>query len=110
MQLALPLPTRSKVPDLWKDASWTLHGAGDTKMLVTDLRHIGVFVARIVADPRTLGRSVIAWEEELTELETHEIGERASGEADVLKAKRTHVSPAFFMARRVTLTAVAGVR
>lgn len=100
MQLTLPLPTRSKVPDVWKEGSWTLHGAGDTKMLVTDLRHIGVFVARIIADPRTLDRSVIAWEEELTELETHEIGERASGEADVLKAKRSHVSLAFLTAGR----------
>ncbi|EIW53920.1 NAD-P-binding protein [Trametes versicolor FP-101664 SS1] len=92
MQIALPLPTRSKVPDPWKVASWTLHGTGDMKMLLTDLRRIGAFVARIVADPRTLGRSVIAWEVELTELEIHEIGERASGEADVLKAKRAHAS------------------
>lgn len=100
MQIALPLPTRSKVPDPWKVASWTLHGAGDMKMLLTDLRRIGAFVARIVADPRTLGRSVIAWEVELTELEIHEIGEGASREADVLKAKRAHVSPLLFTTGR----------
>ncbi|KAI0359477.1 NAD-P-binding protein [Trametes cingulata] len=90
MQLSLPLPARSKVPV--KDMTYLLHGDGTAKMLVTDLRHIGVYVARIIADPRTLNRSVIIWEDELTELELHEIGERLSGEADDLKAKRVYLS------------------
>ncbi|KAI0364825.1 NAD-P-binding protein [Pilatotrama ljubarskyi] len=90
MQLALPLPARSKVPG--KEMTYQLHGAGTAKMLVTDLRHIGVYVARIIADPRTLNQTVMVWEDELTELEVHEIGERLSGEADQLQAKRIYVS------------------
>ncbi|EIW55885.1 NAD-P-binding protein [Trametes versicolor FP-101664 SS1] len=91
MQITLPLPTRSKVRDDWKAMTYAVYGSGDHKMLVTDLRDIGVFVARIVADPRTLGHAVLAWEDEVTQLEAHEIGERASGEAEVLKAKRFNV-------------------
>ncbi|KAI0364826.1 NAD-P-binding protein [Pilatotrama ljubarskyi] len=90
MQLSLPLPSRSKASR--KESTYELHGDGTKKMLVTDLRHIGAYVARIIADPRTLNQAVIVWEDEVTELQAREIGERASGEADVLKAKRIHLS------------------
>ncbi|KAI0359478.1 NAD-P-binding protein [Trametes cingulata] len=90
MQLSLPLPSRS---DVWrKESTYEVHGDGTKKMLVTDLRHIGTYVARIVADPRTLNQAVIVWEDEVTDLEAHEIGERISGEADMLKAKRVIVT------------------
>ncbi|KAI0364824.1 NAD-P-binding protein [Pilatotrama ljubarskyi] len=92
MQLALPLPTRSKVPEAFKQLTYELHGSGTQKMLLTDYRDIGAYVARTVADPRTLNQAVIIWEEELPEEKVHEIGEHFSGEADNLKAKRTYVS------------------
>ncbi|KAI0628434.1 NAD-P-binding protein [Trametes polyzona] len=92
MQLLLPLPTRSKASEVSKAMTWSLHGTGSQKLLVTDLNSIGKFVARIVADPRTLDQAVIIWEDQVTELEAHEIGEKASGEEEVLKAKRTYVS------------------
>ncbi|KAI0359436.1 NAD-P-binding protein [Trametes cingulata] len=92
MQLALPLPARSKVPPAFKQWTYELHGSGTQKMLLTDHRDIGAYVARIVADPRTLNKAVIVWEDERTEEEIHEIGERFSGEADDLKAKRSYVS------------------
>ncbi|KAI0827595.1 NAD-P-binding protein [Trametes gibbosa] len=101
MQLALPLPTRSAVPAFVKDLmTYTLHtlhgfaadGPSAHKSLLTDRQHIGAFVARIVADPRTLNRAVIAWEDEMTELDAHELGERLSGEEAVLKAKRRFLS------------------
>ncbi|KAI0628427.1 NAD-P-binding protein [Trametes polyzona] len=92
MQLSLPLPTRSKAPEAVKALLYTLYGTGTQKLLVTDLNHIGTFVARIIADPRTLNRAVIVWEDQVTGLEAHKIGERVSGEGDVLKAKRIHVT------------------
>ncbi|KAI0765605.1 NAD-P-binding protein [Trametes elegans] len=91
MQLSLPLPARSssKMKALLNE----VHGAGHGRMLVTDLNHIGAFVARIVTDPRTLNRAVIVWEDELTQLDAHEIGERVSGDAEALKAQRIYVLP-----------------
>ncbi|KAI0657637.1 NAD-P-binding protein [Cubamyces menziesii] len=91
MQLSLPLPERSK--SFMKTASYEVYGAGDNRMLMTDLDHIGTYVARIVADPRTLNQAVIVWEDERTQLEMHEIGESVSGEGDTLKAKRVYVPP-----------------
>ncbi|KAI0333236.1 NAD-P-binding protein [Cubamyces sp. BRFM 1775] len=90
MQLSLPPPERSTGP--LKTQLNTLYGEGNNRMLVTDLNHIGTYVARIIADPRTLNQAVIVWEDEPTQLETHEIGERLSGEGDALKAKRVYVS------------------
>ncbi|KAI0639999.1 NAD-P-binding protein [Trametes polyzona] len=92
MQLFLPVPSRSKAPDDAKAMTYTIHGGGTQKLLLTNLDHIGQFVARIVADPRTLNQAVIVWEDEVTELEAHEIGERVSGEGDALKAKRIPVT------------------
>ncbi|KAI9063943.1 NAD-P-binding protein [Trametes sanguinea] len=90
MQLSLPLPERSA--SLIKAQSYTIFDKGDNKVLMTNLDHIGTYVARIVADPRTLNHAVIVWEDERTQLEQHEVGERASGEGDALKAKRVHVT------------------
>ncbi|KAH9888501.1 NAD-P-binding protein [Cubamyces lactineus] len=90
MQLSLPLPERSK--SFMKTASYEVYGSGDNRMLMTDLEHIGTYVARIVADPRTLNHAVMVWEDERTQLEMHEIGESISGEGDALKAKRVYVS------------------
>ncbi|KAI0644854.1 NAD-P-binding protein [Trametes meyenii] len=90
MQLSLPLPERSKAPR--KEGTYEIHGTGTQKNLVTNYHHIGRFVARIIADPRTLNQAVIVWEDEVTELEAHDIGERASGEGLTMKAKRVTVS------------------
>lgn len=64
----------------------------DKPMLLTDVDHIGPWVARIVGDPRTLNQYVIVWEDELTLRETREIGEAASGDAQALREKRVVVS------------------
>ena len=78
-----------------KEQSYTIYGDGNNRMLVTNLNHIGTYVARIIADPRTLNHAVIIWEDEPTQLETREIGERVSGEGDALKAKRIYVCRSF---------------
>ena len=61
-------------------------------MLLINLEHIGTWVARIIADPRTLNQAVIAWEDEVTANVAHDIGERVSGDGDALKAQRFYVS------------------
>ncbi|RPD76846.1 NAD-P-binding protein [Lentinus tigrinus ALCF2SS1-7] len=92
MQLYLPLPLRSKVAQTLKEMSWSLYGSGETKNLLTNLHHIGTWVAKIIADPRTLNKYVIVWEDEATQKYAHELGERISGDGDALKAKRILVS------------------
>lgn len=62
-------------------------GDGNTPSARTDVRDIGKYVARIVADSRTLNRSVFAYNEVLTENEVFEILERLSGE----KVERKYV-------------------
>lgn len=72
--------------------SYVLVGDGEARNLVTDRDHIGTFVARIVADPRTLNNAVIIWEDEVTQNDAHAIGEELSGDGDKLKSKRIYVS------------------
>ncbi|KAI0657641.1 NAD-P-binding protein [Cubamyces menziesii] len=90
MQLSLPMPERSS--GLMKERMNILYGEGNNRTLVTDLNHIGTYMARIIADPRTVNHAVIIWEEEVTHLEALEIGYRYSGEGDFLRAKRVSVS------------------
>ena len=95
MQLYLPLPLRSPASTSAGALKMSRHvyGAGGSRTLLTNLDHIGAYVARIVADPRTLGRAVQVWEDERTQLDGREIGERVSGDGDALEALRVSVSP-----------------
>ncbi|KAL5514231.1 hypothetical protein ACEPAG_2319 [Sanghuangporus baumii] len=54
-------------------------GSGDVKCAVIDKRDIGKFVARIIADDRTLNRYVFCWTEEVTLNEIVALAERVSG-------------------------------
>ncbi|KAI0657639.1 NAD-P-binding protein [Cubamyces menziesii] len=90
MQVSLPLPERSN--SLLKESTNTIYGDGSKRILLTDLNHIGTYVARIIADPRTLNQAVMIWEEEPTQLEIREIGARVSAEGDALRARRAYVS------------------
>ena len=92
MQLYLPLPLRSTVPPQVKAMTWAIHGSGESKNLLTNLHHIGTWVAKIIADPRTLNQSVIIWEDEVLQKDAHEIGARVSGDGDALRTKRIPVS------------------
>ena len=92
MQTYLPLPLRSKVDERFKQMTWRINGTGESRNLLTNLRHIGTWVARIITDPRTLNKYVIIWEDEVKQITAHEIGERVSGDGDALKAKRIPVS------------------
>ncbi len=88
----MPLPLRSNAPEFLKKITWSIVDGGEVPSLLTDRDRIGIYVARIVADSRTLNRSVIVWDDEVTQLEAFELGERLSGEEDTLKAQRVYVS------------------
>ncbi|KAF4545411.1 putative isoflavone reductase family protein [Lasiodiplodia theobromae] len=66
----------------------TIYGDGEAPNLVTDLRDIGRFVARIIADDRTLNKFVFTWGEVLTQKQIFTAIEAASGE----KIEREHIS------------------
>ncbi|TBU55063.1 hypothetical protein BD310DRAFT_979917 [Dichomitus squalens] len=89
----LPLPARTRVPPDVAAFTHLIVGTGEARTLVTDLRRIGLYVARIVGDPQTLNHAVIAWDEEVQSLRAHEIGERVSGDGDAMKAKRIYLEP-----------------
>ena len=92
MQLVLPLPARSAAPAPFKALSHTLYAHGAAPMLLTDLRHIGAHVARVLADERTLNSAVVVWEDARTQAEAFEIGARVSGEEAHFRAEKTEVS------------------
>ncbi|KAJ9364962.1 isoflavone reductase family protein [Paecilomyces variotii] len=65
-----------------------IHAGGNAPNILTDLRDIGRFVARIIADERTLNKYVYTWGDVLTENEIFSIVEELSGE----KIDRNYVS------------------
>lgn len=65
-----------------------LVGDGEARNLYIDKRDIGVFVARIVKDQRTVNERVVCWSEELTQNEVVRLVEERSGE----KVKVVNVS------------------
>ena len=92
MQLCLPQPLRSCVPQPMKEMTWSVYADGSARSLVTSIESIGRYVARILADPRTLNQAVIVWEDEVRQGDAHALGERVSRDGDALKAKRIVVS------------------
>lgn len=76
-----------------------IHGDGNAPNLLTDLRDIGRFVARIVGDERTLNRYVYTWSDVLSENEIFEIVEEGSGE----KIERQYVCSALHCISTVSM-------
>jgi hypothetical protein len=64
-------------------------GDGDAPNLLIDKRDIGVFVAKIVGDERTINQKVVCYGQELSQNEIVKIVGEKSGE----KLEITHVSP-----------------
>ncbi|RMJ01901.1 hypothetical protein BHE90_012520 [Fusarium euwallaceae] len=80
-QLSLP-PLPSGKLDIKVEYSTTkIIGDGNTPWAVTDNRDIGKYVARIIADPRTLNKTVFLHGEVHTQNELWEILEKTSGES-----------------------------
>ncbi|KAM0295306.1 hypothetical protein ACHAPM_010832 [Fusarium culmorum] len=55
-------------------------GSGDIPSARTDSRDVGIYVARIITDPRTLNQKVFAYTELLTQHELYDAVEKVSGE------------------------------
>ncbi|KAJ7620490.1 hypothetical protein DFH06DRAFT_1285687 [Mycena polygramma] len=65
-----------------------IHAGGTAPNLLTDLRDIGPFVARIIKDPRTLNKSVFTYSDVLSENEIFDLVEEMTGE----KIERKYLS------------------
>ncbi|KAJ6556549.1 hypothetical protein DFH09DRAFT_1164724 [Mycena vulgaris] len=57
-----------------------IHAGGIAPTMLTDLRDIGPFVARIIKDPRTLNKSVFTYSDLISENEIFALMEEMSGE------------------------------
>ena len=79
-QVTVPIldPSKELYPGT-SDLSKTIFGTGDVKTALTDRQDVGRFVARIIADDRTLNRYVFCWGEERSQKEIIALAERVAG-------------------------------
>lgn len=79
-QLSYPKLTSGKVDHVHIYGPNQVFGDGNDLNLVTDLRDVGRFVARIIKDPRTLNKKVFTWSDELSQNQIYDLMEKLSGE------------------------------
>lgn len=79
-QLILPRLPSGRIDGFLAVRSEAMVGDGRTPLALTDMRDVGRFVARVIADPRTLSKSVFAHGEERTQASVWELLEEVSGE------------------------------
>lgn len=79
-QISFPAVPSGRVDYAAVRSDTPIHGGGNVPNILTDLRDIGRFVARIISDDRTLNKYVYTCGEVLTENEVFEIVENLSGE------------------------------
>lgn len=89
-QISFPRLPSGKVDYAMMIPNSDIHGDGEALNILTDKRDIGRFVARIIADARTVNQYVYTWGEVLTENEIFGMLEDMSGE----KIERNHISNA----------------
>lgn len=87
-QISFPTVPSGKVDYAQTVPLKAIHGDGTAPNILTDLRDVGHFVARIILDGRTLNRYVYTFGDVLSENEIYHIVEDASGE----KLEPTRVS------------------
>ncbi|KAH9925896.1 NAD-P-binding protein [Epithele typhae] len=111
MQLILPPPARSAVPAAQKPMYNTEYNKGTSPMLLTNLHHIGCWVARIVrcrgSYPRTLNRAAIVWEDIKTQKEMFTIADRVEGEGEAFASSRVYATGDEIRAKREDAMAAA---
>ncbi|KAF7329630.1 Glycoside hydrolase family 33 protein [Mycena kentingensis (nom. inval.)] len=99
-QISFPLVPSGRF-DAANATPWSqrIHAGGTARNMLTDLRDVGRYVARIIKDERTLNKYVVTYSDVLTENEIFAIAEEVSGEKivereylskDELVAKHTH--------------------
>ncbi|WYZ37076.1 hypothetical protein EsH8_II_000582 [Colletotrichum jinshuiense] len=87
-QISLPRLPSGRVDNVSSPFDNWIAGDGTVLSGMTDLRDIGKYVARIVADPRTLNQKVFAYTELLSQNSVYELIEKLSGE----KIERKYLS------------------
>ncbi|KAF5562547.1 isoflavone reductase P3 [Fusarium napiforme] len=92
-QLMLPRLPSGRVDYALPITLGGIPGDGNTPCAFTDLPDIGRWVARIIADPRTLNKMVFAYNTVLTMNQAYDLLEEASGE----KVERNYISEAAVM-------------
>ncbi|KAL1759433.1 hypothetical protein FB107DRAFT_287665 [Schizophyllum commune] len=78
LELFIPYPPQ--FTGLVADVTRQLTGKSSQPLAVTDLRHIGTYVARVLQDERTLNKRVFLWEDVTTLDEAWKIAEETFGE------------------------------
>lgn len=96
-QLSFPRLPSGRVDYAIVTPGTCIHGDGNAPNLLTDLRDIGRFVARIIADERTLNKYVYTWGDILSENQIFGMMEGLSNE----KVERQYVSHYSCNARRL---------
>lgn len=80
----------------------TIHGDGEAPNILTDLRDIGHFVARIIRDDRTLNKYIYTSGDVLSENEIFRIAKELSGEElEPIVVSRISSTAWLFMLTRV---------
>ena len=78
--MQISVPYRPGTPGVMAPLVRGFYGDGNTKSAVTNKDHIGDFVARIIADPRTLNQHILVHEDEVSQNEIYEVCNRVTGE------------------------------
>ncbi|KAK1656699.1 hypothetical protein BDP55DRAFT_568815 [Colletotrichum godetiae] len=105
-QVNLPKLPSGRVDYAAMETSDGIAGDGNVRFALTDIRDIGNYVVRIINDPRTLNRMVLAYNEVMTRNQLYDLVEDLSGEklerkyvsanaisAIIAKIEATHPSP-----------------
>ncbi|KAF5723040.1 isoflavone reductase P3 [Fusarium mundagurra] len=92
-QLMLPRLPSGRIDYALTITLGDIPGDGNTPCAFTDLPDIGRWVARIIADPRTLNKMVFAYNTVLTMNQAYDVLEEASSE----KTERNYISEAAIM-------------
>lgn len=93
-QIATPRLSSGKIDYAMNMANDELIVDGKTPSAITDLRDIGKYVAKIIADPRTENKMVFAYNEVMSPADIWDTVERLSGEK--LERKFVRVTSLFF--------------
>lgn len=87
-QVTLPRLPSGRIDYAVMETMDGIAGEGNIPFAITDVRDVGKYVARIIVDPRTLNRMVLAYNEVKTHNQLYDILEGLSGE----KMERKFVS------------------
>lgn len=92
-QISLPRLASGRVDYAITTTTSLVAGEGNVLSGYTDLRDVGKFVAKIVADPRTLNRMVFGYTKLWTQTQTYDLMEKLSGEKTIREFVSDWVHP-----------------